>query len=216
MLAFCHLNPRLLRTIPSAARFATAAWASHLRLPHISKPLSRLAREVSVMASATTFYDLKALDKRGKDVPLSDYKGKVVLVVNTASKCGLTPQYAGLEKLWKSIHEKHPDDFVILGFPCNQFGNQEPGSNDDIQQFCQVNYGVTFPIMSKVDVNGDNADPIFKWLKAERPRMGGLLPGILWNFEKFLIGKDGKVKARWFPNKAPQSLEPMILKELAN
>ncbi|KAK4127394.1 glutathione peroxidase [Parathielavia appendiculata] len=167
------------------------------------------------MASATTFYDFKALDKRGKEVPLSDYKGKVVLVVNTASKCGFTPQYAGLEKLWKTIHEKHPDDFIILGFPCNQFGNQEPGSNDDIQQFCQINYGVTFPIMAKVDVNGDNADPVFKWLKAERPRLWGAFPTVLWNFEKFLIGKDGKVKGRWFPSKAPQSLEPIILKELA-
>jgi glutathione peroxidase len=148
-------------------------------------------------------------------VPLSDYKGKVVLVVNTASKCGFTPQYAGLEKLWKTIHEKHPDDFVILGFPCNQFGNQEPGSNDDIQQFCQINYGVTFPIMSKVDVNGGEASPLFQWLKAEKPRFFGRVNRVFWNFEKFLVGKDGKVKGRWFSWTAPESLEATILKELA-
>ncbi|KAK4242280.1 thioredoxin-like protein [Achaetomium macrosporum] len=166
------------------------------------------------MASATTFYDFKPLDKRGTEVDLSDYKGKVVLVVNTASKCGFTPQYAGLEKLYKSVREKHGDDFVILGFPCNQFGNQEPGSNEEIQEFCQVNYGVSFPIMAKVDVNGDNASPLFQWLKEKQPGLLGL-KRVKWNFEKFLIGKDGNVKGRWASITKPESLEPTILEELA-
>ncbi|UZP42161.1 hypothetical protein NXS19_009977 [Fusarium pseudograminearum] len=111
------------------------------------------------MASATSFYDFKPLDKRGQEVPLADYKGKVVLIVNTASKCGFTPQYAGLEKLWTDLKGKYPDDFVILGFPCNQFGGQEPGTDDDIQEFCQLNYGVSFPIMQKTEVNGDGTNP---------------------------------------------------------
>ncbi|KAF4927219.1 Glutathione peroxidase-like peroxiredoxin gpx1 [Colletotrichum viniferum] len=165
------------------------------------------------MASATKFYDFKPLDKRGQEVPFADYKGKVVLVVNTASKCGFTPQYAGLEKLWKDIKEKHGDDFVILGFPCNQFGGQEPGSDDDIQNFCQVNYGVSFPIMQKTDVNGDNANPLFQWLKEEKPGIMGL-KRIKWNFEKFLIGRDGQVKGRWASTTKPESLEKPILEEL--
>ncbi|EFQ27967.1 glutathione peroxidase [Colletotrichum graminicola M1.001] len=167
------------------------------------------------MASATSFYDFKPLDKRGQEVPLADYKGKVVLVVNTASKCGFTPQYAGLEKLYKDIKEKHGDDFVILGFPCNQFGGQEPGSDDDIQNFCQVNYGVSFPIMQKTDVNGDDANPLFQWLKDEKPGIMGL-KRIKWNFEKFLIGRDGKVKGRWASTTKPESLEKPILEELEN
>ncbi|KAL0943959.1 glutathione peroxidase [Colletotrichum truncatum] len=165
------------------------------------------------MASATSFYDFKPLDKRGQEVPLADYKGKVVLVVNTASKCGFTPQYAGLEKLYKDIKEKHGDDFVVLGFPCNQFGGQEPGNDDDIQNFCQVNYGVSFPIMQKTDVNGDNANPLFQWLKEEKPGIMGL-KRIKWNFEKFLIGRDGKVKGRWASTTKPESLEKPILEEL--
>ncbi|OBR11996.1 Glutathione peroxidase [Colletotrichum higginsianum IMI 349063] len=168
----------------------------------------------AAMASATGFYDFKPLDKRGQEVPLADYKGKVVLVVNTASKCGFTPQYAGLEKLYKDIKEKHGDDFVVLGFPCNQFGGQEPGSDDDIQNFCQVNYGVSFPIMQKTDVNGDNANPLFQWLKEEKPGIMGL-KRIKWNFEKFLIGRDGQVKGRWASTTKPESLEKPILEELA-
>ncbi|TLD17550.1 uncharacterized protein PgNI_02408 [Pyricularia grisea] len=151
--------------------------------------------------------------EKGEETPLSDYKGKVVLVVNTASKCGFTPQYAGLEALYKKITEKYPEDFTILGFPCNQFGGQEPGTDDDIQNFCQVNYGVTFPIMKKVDVNGDNADPLFKWLKEEMPGIMGL-KRVKWNFEKFLIGRDGKVKGRWASTTKPESLEKDILKEI--
>ncbi|KAH8663997.1 thioredoxin-like protein [Xylariales sp. PMI_506] len=165
------------------------------------------------MASATSFYDFKPLDKKGEEKPMSDYKGKVVLIVNTASKCGFTPQYEGLEKLWKKISEKHPDNFVILGFPCNQFGGQEPGTNDDIQSFCQLNYGVTFPIMGKSDVNGDNANPLFTWLKNEKSGIMGI-KFIKWNFEKFLVGKDGKVKGRWASTTKPESLENAILEEI--
>ncbi|KAK8038184.1 hypothetical protein PG994_014951 [Apiospora phragmitis] len=165
------------------------------------------------MASATTFYDFKPADKKGNAVDLSEYKGKVVLVVNTASKCGFTPQYAGLEKLYKDIKEKHGEDFVILGFPCNQFGSQEPGTDDDIQSFCQVNYGVSFPIMGKTDVNGDQANPLFEWMKNEKPGLMGL-KRVKWNFEKFLIGRDGKVKNRWASTTKPESLEKPILEEL--
>ncbi|KAI5924792.1 glutathione peroxidase [Camillea tinctor] len=165
------------------------------------------------MASATTFYDFKPKDKKGNEKPMTDYKGKVVLVVNTASKCGFTPQYAGLEKLYKDVTAKHPEDFVILGFPCNQFGGQEPGSDDDIQSFCQLNYGVTFPIMGKTDVNGDHADPLFEWMKAEKPGLMGM-KRVKWNFEKFLIGRDGKVKGRWASTTKPESIEKNILEEI--
>ncbi|KAK7426067.1 Glutathione peroxidase 2 [Neonectria magnoliae] len=165
------------------------------------------------MASATSFYDFKPLNKAGQEVPLVDFKDKVVLIVNTASKCGFTPQYAGLEKLYTSLKEKYPDDFVILGFPCNQFGGQEPGSADEIQNFCLVNYGVSFPIMQKIEVNGDKASPLYEWLKNEQPGLMGL-KRIKWNFEKFLIGRDGKVKGRWASTTKPEALEKPILEEL--
>jgi glutathione peroxidase-family protein len=165
------------------------------------------------MASATSFYDFKPLDKRGQEHPLSEYKGKVVLVVNTASKCGFTPQFAGLEALYKKFKEQHPDDFVILGFPCNQFASQEPGTDDEVQNFCQVNYGVTFPILKKTDVNGDSAEPVWTWLKEEKPGLLGL-KRIKWNFEKFLVGRDGKVKGRWASTTKPEALEQPILEEI--
>jgi glutathione peroxidase-family protein len=176
-----------------------------VRLPHGGQSPS----ESSKCADRRIF---TAVEK-GVEKPLSDYQGKVVLVVNTASKCGFTPQYEGLEKLYKGIKEKHPDDFVILGFPCNQFGGQEPGTDDDIQSFCQINYGVSFPIMGKTDVNGDSASPLFDWMKTEKPGLMGL-KRIKWNFEKFLIGKDGKVKNRWASTTKPESLEKPILEEL--
>ncbi|KAL2207637.1 glutathione peroxidase [Sarocladium strictum] len=165
------------------------------------------------MASATSFYDFKPLDKRGQEFPLDQFKGKVVLVVNTASKCGFTPQFEGLEKLYTSLREKHGEDFTILGFPCNQFGSQDPGADEEIQSFCQVNYGVTFPVLKKSDVNGDNANPVFEWLKSEQPGLMGL-KRVKWNFEKFLVGKDGKVKGRWASTTKPESLEKDILHEL--
>jgi len=165
------------------------------------------------MSSATSFYDFKPLDKKGNAISLTDYKGKVVLIVNTASKCGFTPQYEGLEKLYKNLKEKHGDEFTILGFPCNQFGGQEPGTDDDIQSFCLVNYGVSFPIMGKTDVNGDKANPLFEWLKEEKPGLLGM-KRVKWNFEKWLVGRDGKVKGRWASTTKPDALEKPILEEL--
>jgi glutathione peroxidase len=165
------------------------------------------------MASATTFYDFSPPDKKGNPYPLTSYKGKVVLVVNTASKCGFTPQFDGLEKLYKSIEAKHPGAFTVLGFPCNQFGNQDPGSNDQIQSFCQVNYGVTFPVLGKIDVNGSNAEPLFEWIKSEKPGLLGV-KRVLWNFEKALINSKGEVVGRWRSITKPESLEGAILKEI--
>lgn len=163
------------------------------------------------MASATSFFDFSPKDKKGAPYPLSKQKGKVVLVVNTASKCGFTPQFGGLEKLYKSIKPSHPD-FEILGFPCNQFASQDPGTDDEIQSFCQVNYGVTFPILGKTDVNGDKAEPVYEWMKGQKRSLG--LKRVKWNFEKFLIGRDGQVKARWASNADPESLRDAIEKEL--
>lgn len=178
------------------------------------RPLIVSTRAFATMASATSFYDFKPLDKGGNEKPLSDYSGKVVLVVNTASKCGFTPQFQGLEKLYKDLKEKHGDDFVILGFPCNQFGGQDPGTDAEIQEFCQLNYGVTFPIFQKIEVNGDGAAPLYQWLKEEKAGLMGL-KRIKWNFEKFLIGRDGKVKGRWASTTKPEALEKPILDELA-
>lgn len=137
----------------------------------------------------------------------------MILAVNTASKCGFTPQFEGLETLYKSMQEKYPDQFVILGFPCNQFNSQDPGSDDQIQEFCQLNYGVSFPVLGKTDVNGDKAEPVFEWMKAEKPGLLGL-KRIKWNFEKFLIGKDGKVVQRWGSITKPETLEKDIVKEI--
>ncbi|CAK7216249.1 Glutathione peroxidase 2 [Sporothrix curviconia] len=164
--------------------------------------------------AAKTLYDFKPLDKAGNEVDLAKYQGKVVLIVNTASKCGFTPQYGGLEKLYKDLRAKHGEEFEILGFPCNQFGAQEPGSNDDIQSFCLVNYGVSFPIFSKIDVNGDSAAPLYTWLKEQKSGLLGL-KRIKWNFEKFLIGRDGHVVERWASTTKPESLEKPILEALA-
>jgi len=165
------------------------------------------------MASATSFHDFKPLDKKGEPYDLAQLKGKTVLVINTASKCGFTPQFSGLEKLYKEIKEKHPDNFEMLGFPCNQFGGQDPGSDDDIQSFCMVNYGVSFPVLKKTNVNGDKAEPVWEWMKGEQPGLMGM-KRIKWNFEKFLIGADGKVKGRWASTTKPETLKDPILKEL--
>lgn len=184
--------------------------------PSIQKPLPlgypRAYANMS-MNDPKNFFDFTPKDKKAAEHPLSQYEGKVVLAVNTASKCGFTPQFAGLEKLWKDIHSKHPDDFVILGFPCNQFGGQDPGSNDDIQSFCQLNYGVSFPVLGKTDVNGNNAEPVWEWMKSEKPGLMGL-KRIKWNFEKFLIGRDGKVVNRWASTSKPEGLEKDILREI--
>ena len=155
-------------------------------------------------------YDFTVADIGGKKVKLDRYKGKVMLVVNTASECGFTPQYQGLEKLYEKLHGK---GLEVLGFPCNQFGEQEPGTNEDIATFCERNYGVTFPMFGKVDVNGDDAAPLFKWLKKEQPGLMGS-EAIKWNFTKFLLDRQGRVVARYAPNDTPESLTPAIEKLL--
>ena len=179
-----------------------------------------------------TIYDFKALSNRGKEVNLADYKGQVLLIVNTASKCGFTPQYDGLEALYKKYKDQ---GFVILGFPCDQFANQEPGSNEQIEEFCRLNHGVTFPLMAKSDVNGANANPVFEFLKAQAPteEYKGLKAkaahamlkrisksvekpnDILWNFTKFLVSKDGQTVQRFAPVAEPKDFEQNIIDEMA-
>jgi len=154
------------------------------------------------MADARTLADFSATRPDGGEADLAEFAGKVVLVVNTASKCGFTPQYAGLEELWEKYGGR---GFVVIGFPCNQFGAQEPGSADDIASFCSLNYGVSFPMMAKVEVNGDGAAPLYQWLKAEAPGILGS-KGVKWNFTKFLVGRDGKVVRRYAPTDKPESL----------
>ena len=151
------------------------------------------------------FHQLSATSLRGQTIPMSDYANRVVLVVNTASQCGFTPQYAGLEVLYQKFRDR---GFVVLAFPCNQFGQQEPGSADDIAKTCQVNYGVSFPVFAKSDVNGPNAHPLFKLLTAAKPGLFG--PTIRWNFTKFLIGRDGKVLRRFAPFTKPEKIEPFV------
>ena len=151
--------------------------------------------------------------EKGEVFDLNQLRGKTILVVNTASKCGFTPQFDGLEKLYKEVVAKYPERFTVLGFPCNQFGGQDPGSDDDIQSFCRVNYGVSFPVLQKVEVNGDKAAPVWEWMKKERPGLMGM-KRIKWNFEKFLVGADGQVKGRWASTTKPDALKAEILKEL--
>lgn len=153
----------------------------------------------------TKIYDYKALTSKGQELDFKQFEGKVLLIVNTASKCGFTPQFAGLEELNRKYKDR---GLVVIGFPCNQFGNQDPGSDEEISGFCQLNYGVTFQIMKKVDVNGNNADPIFKYLKEQT---GGLLgSAIKWNFTKFLISRNGDTIKRFAPATAPKKLEKDI------
>ena len=159
----------------------------------------------------TSIYDFEALQINGQSVPLSQYRGKVLLIVNTASACGFTPQFGGLEELHK---EYAGQGLVVLGFPCNQFGAQDPGSNDEIASFCQLNYGVSFPMMEKVDVNGAQAHPLYQWLTAEAPGLLGS-KAIKWNFTKFLVGKDGRVIRRYAPQDAPKKLAGDIEAALA-
>ena len=158
----------------------------------------------------TTIADFTADLPGGKQVNLADKLGKVLLVVNTASKCGFTPQYDGLEALHKQYG---PQGFEVLAFPCNQFGAQEPGDADEIDQFCKVNFGLSFPLMAKVEVNGDGAPPLYDWLKSEAPGLMGT-KSIKWNFTKFLIGRDGKVVRRYAPNDTPASIAKDIEKLL--
>jgi glutathione peroxidase len=158
-----------------------------------------------------TVYDFEVRQIDGQDLALSAFKGKVMLIVNTASQCGFTPQFAGLEALHKTYGGQ---GLVVLGFPCNQFGAQDPGSDAEIASFCQLNYGVDFPMMSKIDVNGPAAHPLYKWLSAQAPGLLGS-KAIKWNFTKFLVGKDGQVIKRYAPLDKPAGLGKAIEAALA-
>ena len=196
----------------------------------MKKILTLLAAVCAIACSGgkTTIYDFTTESNSGEQVDFKDYKGKVLLVVNTASKCGFTPQYDGLE----ALYQKYKDEgLVVIGFPCDQFGHQEPGTNEEIEEFCRLNHGVTFPLMAKSDVNGENANAIFKWLYSEKPFAGfgdsdtgkfmdGMLsrndpeyasnPDIKWNFTKFLVDRKGRVVARFEPVVTPEDLEDEI------
>ncbi|GCL64626.1 glutathione peroxidase [Pseudaquabacterium pictum] len=161
---------------------------------------------------ATTLPDLTLQDITGQTVRLADHAGQVLLIVNTASACGFTPQFAGLETLWTTYRDR---GLVVLGFPSNEFGGQDPGSNDQIASFCQLNYGVSFPMMAKTQVNGGDAHPLFAWLKDEAPGLLGS-KGIKWNFTKFLVGRDGRVIKRYAPQDAPAKLASDIEQALAS
>lgn len=158
----------------------------------------------------SSFYSLAPLDSKDQPFPFDQLKGKVVLIVNVASKCGFTPQYQGLEKLYEEYKDK---GLVIIGFPCNQFAGQEPGSAEEIATFCSTKYNVTFPILKKIEVNGDKADPVYKFLKSQKSGLLGLTR-IKWNFEKFLINKEGKVVERYGSVTSPNSIKPEIEKLL--
>ena len=158
-----------------------------------------------------TIYDFSARQIDGKEIPMAQFRGKVMLVVNTASACGFTPQFGGLEALYKSYGGK---GLAVLGFPCNQFGSQDPGQDSEIASFCQINYGVSFPMMSKIDVNGPAAHPLYKWLTAEAPGLLGS-KAIKWNFTKFLVGKDGRVIKRYAPLDKPAVMAKDIETALA-
>ena len=159
----------------------------------------------------TSIYDFSATQINGKAISLKKFKGKAMLIVNTASACGFTPQFAGLQELHATYG---PKGLVVLGFPCNQFGAQDPGENQDIAEFCQLNYGVSFPMMAKIDVNGPQASTLYQWLSAEAPGLLGS-KAIKWNFTKFLVGRDGQVVRRFAPTDTPQSLAADIEATLA-
>ncbi len=158
----------------------------------------------------TTIADFTVVNNKGEQIDLKQKLGKIILVVNTASKCGFTPQYEGLEELFQQYREQ---GFEVLAFPCNQFGGQEPGNASEIAEFCKVNFGLTFPLMEKVDVNGDDASPLFDWMKVEKPGLMGS-KAIKWNFTKFLIDREGNVVKRYAPTDAPKSIAKDIEKLL--
>ncbi len=157
-----------------------------------------------------SIYDFTVDDIEGKPVKLGKYRGKVLVIVNTASKCGFTPQYKGLEELYARLHGR---GLEILGFPCNQFGGQEPGTDAEIAQFCELHYAVTFPMFAKIDVNGSDAAPLYRFLKAEAPGLLGS-EAIKWNFTKFLVGRDGKVLTRFAPKDTPEAIAGEVEKAL--
>ncbi|SFE47548.1 glutathione peroxidase [Peptostreptococcaceae bacterium pGA-8] len=156
-----------------------------------------------------SIYEYKVKDGKGAEISMEEFSGKVLLIVNTASKCGFTPQFDGLEKLYKKYKDK---GLAVVGFPCNQFGAQDPGTDEEIQGFCRLNYGVTFPMMSKIDVNGDGEDPLYTYLKSQKKGLMG--SKIKWNFTKFLVDREGNVVKRFAPTDKPEDLEKHILKLL--
>lgn len=158
-----------------------------------------------------SIYDFKFNNAQNEEVLMSDYKGKVLLIVNTASKCGLTGQYEGLETMYEDLKD---EGLEVLGFPCNQFGAQEPGTNTEIQEFCQMKFGIKFPVFDKIDVNGETAHPLYKYLKSEAPGLLGS-KAIKWNFTKFLVDKDGKVLKRFAPTDKPENIHKEIKKLLS-
>ena len=160
---------------------------------------------------AASVYDFEALSIEGKPAHLSTQRGKVLLIVNTASECGFTPQFKGLESLWEEYRDR---GLMVVGFPSNEFGGQDPGSNDEIASFCEMNYGVSFPMMSKIKVNGREAHPLWKWLTSEKPGFLGS-QAVKWNFTKFLVGKDGQVIKRYAPTDTPESIKKDIEAALA-
>ena len=160
----------------------------------------------------TSVHDFSAKSLSGEDVSLADYRDKVLLIVNTASKCGFTPQYAGLEKLHEELS---PRGFAVLGFPCNQFGQQEPGDAQEIQNFCSLSYNVTFPMFAKIEVNGPGAHPLYEFLKSQKPGLLGI-EAIKWNFSKFLVDQQGRVVERYAPTTTPASLKGDVEALLAN
>ena len=160
---------------------------------------------------AEEIYDYHVRTIEGEETTLADHRGEVMLIVNTASNCGFTPQYDGLEHLHEAYHDK---GLAVLGFPCNQFGGQEPGGSDEIQEFCKVRFGVTFPLFEKIDVNGANAHPLFEHLKSEAPGLLGSR-NVKWNFTKFLVGRDGKVIERFAPTTKPEAIEKKIEEALS-
>jgi glutathione peroxidase len=190
------MRPRVF----TSAGCVSAAFVRQRRPAHnVSIHLPEHAMTDSV---AKSIYDIPVTDIHGKEQKLDRYKDKVLLIVNTASKCGFTPQYKGLEAVYKKMHARGLD---VLGFPCNQFGAQEPGSEDEIESFCEINYGVTFPLFAKVDVNGNSAAPLYQYLKKAKPGVLGS-EAIKWNFTKFLVDRKGKVVERYAPNVEPEAI----------
>jgi glutathione peroxidase len=158
------------------------------------------------MSDPTTAYDFSAIDIDGRERSLREFEGKALLIVNVASKCGFTPQYQGLEALWR---KRRDAGFAVLGFPCDQFGHQEPGDEAEIKRFCSSNYDVTFPLFAKIDVNGSRAHPLYRWLKGEKAGVFGT-EAIKWNFTKFLVGRSGQVVKRFAPSEPPEKIDKQV------
>jgi glutathione peroxidase len=192
--------------VRAAGAHAQAAAAARQRPRRAIRCRLSLASPEAPAMPQQTVYDFEALSITGEKAQLATQRGQVLLIVNTASACGFTPQFGGLEKLWQEYRDR---GLVIVGFPSNEFGGQDPGSNDEIASFCQLNYGVSFPMMAKVQVNGGQAHPLWQWLKAQAPGVLGT-EGIKWNFTKFLVGRDGRVLKRYAPNDAPEKLRADI------